>query len=396
MSNMKIDSSTIQMDAGRVYTQSTGYSQTVDAQNEMGDTFHSSTRFVQEFAMYTGTSASNNALSDYDHFDQQAKEGTQSEPLNSGLYNNLGGLNVKLLDVQSALEEFRQQLIKQLEEFMERIRNQLWGHYCDQNNNISSNTPSMARSVSTLGAEETAILDLTTNGNSIGSRWTIQTQNTSWYAESETTVFDGKGTVKTADGRSIEFEVSMEMSRSFMEESTELTEQTRYLLTDPLVIQLKDAPDTIAKETWYFDIDGDGIKDNISQLANGNGFLALDANDNGIIDDGTELFGAKTGNGFKELAAYDEDHNGFIDENDSVYSRLKVWTKDENGEDKLMDLQGADIGAIYLGYADTQFSHNDLATNETKAMVRNTGFFLHESTGQAGIIQQVDFVKQAI
>ena len=34
---------------------------------------------------------------------------------------------------------------------------------------------------------------------------------------------------------------------------------------------------------------------------------------------------------FKDLAEYDEDHNGWIDENDSIFSKLKVWTKDENG-----------------------------------------------------------------
>ena len=43
----------------------------------------------------------------------------------------------------------------------------------------------------------------------------------------------------------------------------------------------------------------------------------------------------KTGNGFSELAEYDSDGNGWIDENDEVYDQLKVWVKDENGKDKL-------------------------------------------------------------
>lgn len=183
----------------------------------------------------------------------------------------------------------------------------------------------------------------------------------------------------------------MEMSRSFVEESTTLSSQTKYILTDPLVIQLEDAPDTISDQKWFFDIDGDGTKEEISELAKGNGFLALDEDENGIIDDGRELFGTKSGNGFKDLAAYDEDGNGWIDENDTVYSKLKIWTKDAEGNDKLMDLQQADIGAIYLGHADTEFTHKSLNANETQAVVRQTGFYLHESTGAAGTIQQIDF-----
>lgn len=395
---MKIDSSTIRMDAGHLYTQSTGCTKTVDAQSANGRTFHSSTTFVQNFAMYTGTTNANKALSQFDTFEQQAMNDDNSTPLNSGLYANTSGMNIQLRDVMSTLEDFRKQLIKQLEEFMERIRQQLWGHYSNSEGCKRSTNSILTgdSSIITLGSEEMAILDLTTNGNSVGSMWTIQTSETMWRQETETTAFSGVGTVKTTDGRSIDFNISMEMSRSFMEESTHLSEYTQYILTDPLVIQLEDAPDSISDQTWLFDIDSDGTTDRIAGLTKGSGFLALDANDNGTIDDGSELFGTQSGNGFKDLAAYDEDGNGFIDENDSVYSRLKIWTRDEQGNDQLMDLKGADIGAIYLGYAGTQFSHNTLDTNETKAMVRNTGFYLHESTGNAGIVQQIDFVKQAV
>jgi hypothetical protein len=237
-------------------------------------------------------------------------------------------------------------------------------------------------------------VDLTTSTTQPGTLWNVSTSTTKKYSEAETTVFQSTGTVQTADGRNIDFNVSMEMSRSFMEESSTLTNQTQYILTDPLVIQLDNAPDVISDQKWLFDIDSDGTKEEISQLANGNGFLALDENGNGIIDDGSELFGTKSGNGFKDLAAYDEDGNGWIDENDSVYSRLKIWTKDENGNDKLMDLQQADIGAIYLGAASTEYTHKTSDTNETQAVVRQTGFYLHESTGEAGTVQQIDFATK--
>ncbi|MDD4111738.1 MAG: hypothetical protein PHC56_01750 [Herbinix sp.] len=85
------------------------------------------------------------------------------------------------------------------------------------------------------------------------------------------------------------------------------------------------------------------------------------------------------------------DGNGWIDENDSVFSRLKVWTKDAEGNDYLMDLKEADVGAIYLGNADTQFSlKND--ENKLNAEIKKTGIYLRESSGVVGTLNHVDMV----
>lgn len=365
---MKINSSQVSMDSERTYTNSTQVTQaTLMRQSGTNNMTFSNTTFTTAYAQYSSTTAKQ-----YDSFIRSTPTGRDAQALVSDLYTNLSNNTVTIENAKSALEKFHEELIERLEQLMERIKQQLLGG---------------------SGFASDSILDLTTSSQP-GTFWTRQDYQDITITETETTTFNGKGSVVTADGRTIDFNISMEMSRKFTETSERLSSGTEYILTDPLVIQLDNAPETISDQKWFFDIDGDGIKEEISQLAKGNAFLALDANGNGKIDDGSELFGTKSGNGFKDLAAYDEDGNGWIDENDSVYSKLKIWVKDSSGNDKLMNLAQADIGAIYLGAANTQFSHNTADTNQTQAVVRQTGFYLHESTGAAGMIQQIDFATK--
>ena len=222
------------------------------------------------------------------------------------------------------------------------------------------------------------------------SRWTVKTTYSSSFTEKECTTFSSTGSVKTADGRELSFNLDMSMSREYMEKHS-ISYVTDYsaILTDPLVINLKDNPVSVSDQSFLFDIDGDGKDETIARMNSDSGALALDKNGDGIINDGNELFGTKTGNGFKELSEYDSDGNGWIDESDEVYEKLKVWITDENGNDKLISLKDADVGAIYLGNAKTTFNVTD-DTNDLKARVRSTGVYLHED-GSAGSVQQVDF-----
>jgi hypothetical protein len=90
----------------------------------------------------------------------------------------------------------------------------------------------------------------------------------------------------------------------------------------------------------YFDLADQGYNRLTSWTAqNGqNGFLCLDRNSNGVIDNGTELFGDNTPkpdgttalNGFDALAIYDRptyggNGNRVLDPSDSIWSRLRIW-----------------------------------------------------------------------
>lgn len=209
--------------------------------------------------------------------------------------------------------------------------------------------------------------------------------------ESEVTKFSTVGTVKTADGREINFNVNVGMSRSFQQYYEQDLQLMSFTMCDPLVINLDTDVAELSDQTFFFDIDGDGEQDEISQLGKGSGYLALDKNGDGIINDGSELFGTASGNGFADLAKYDEDGNGWIDENDAVWSMLKIWCKDENGNDVLYRLADKGVGAICLQNAATDFTLKG-ETGQTRGAVRNTGVFLYEN-GTAGTIQHVDVAK---
>lgn len=211
----------------------------------------------------------------------------------------------------------------------------------------------------------------------------------SYYEEEESTSFSTVGTVKTADGREIEFNLSLTMSRSFKEAYSKNITFGNPALCDPLVINLNTTSAHVTDQKFYFDLDADGTLDSISHLSAGSGFLALDKNNDGIISDGSELFGVHSGDGFLDLAAYDEDGNNWIDERDSIFDRLRIWTKDASGKDVLCAIGKAGVGAIYLGNAQTDFSLNSQKDNTTNARIRKTGIFLYEN-GACGTVQHLD------
>lgn len=223
-------------------------------------------------------------------------------------------------------------------------------------------------------------------------------------SEYERTTVSAEGEVLTADGARVRFSLQLSMERAYSE-TVELRVQAGAAAQrkDPLVINFDGRAAQLMDQRFEFDLDADGQTEALPMLRSGSGFLALDRNNDGRINDGRELFGALTGDGFGELLAFDSDGNGWIDSGDTIFGRLRVWMPDPTAPEtgtrsreeqerrsggQLLTLEEAGIAAISLRPISSAFDLRG-ANNSDLGQVRSTGLYLSTSL-QAGTVQQID------
>lgn len=164
-------------------------------------------------------------------------------------------------------------------------------------------------------------------------------------------------------------------------------------LIDPLIIDLGGDGVELSDDTFSFDLDADGESDQISRPKGNSGFLALDKNGDGIINDGTELFGTQNGDGFKDLARYDSNGDGKIDKDDPIYDKLRIWKPGANGDQgELIGLGEVGIGAIYLDAKNNEQLMQS-TNGETLGVQRKSAAY-QRTDGSEGQIYHVDLAKR--
>ena len=207
--------------------------------------------------------------------------------------------------------------------------------------------------------------------------------------EAEATTFKATGAFSTGDGREFSFAVELTMRREFRQE-VNFSLRAGDALKDPLVINFSGGPVELTGPEFAFDLDGDGQGEAINFVKSGSAFLVLDRNGDNTVNDGRELFGPSSGDGFRELATYDADGNGWIDEADPVFQQLRLWTGEEADTRQLLSLGVKGVGAICLGRVSSPFSLKDDA-NDLRGRVRESGIYARED-GSLGTIQQIDLM----
>ncbi len=195
------------------------------------------------------------------------------------------------------------------------------------------------------------------------------------------------GSVQLADGRDISFSLDFSMERESMVRESVAWRAAGGVLMDPLVFSFDCDLRMLSNKSFHFDLNCDGQSDESFSLQPGSGFLALDLDNDGLIMNGSELFGPTTGHGFQELAMHDSDGNGWIDENDPVFSKLRIWKPGSPDNTDLIGLTEAGIGAISLTHDQTSFQLRD-RNNMLMGEVAASGFFLTED-GEVRPLQEI-------
>lgn len=202
--------------------------------------------------------------------------------------------------------------------------------------------------------------------------------------------FRSTGSITTGDGREIDFAMNLSVSRTST--TVSMAESGLPWLVDPLVLSFADGLDSLEHASFLFDLDGDGIAEEIGGLRAGSGFLALDHNHDSVINDGSELFGPLTGSGFGELSNYDDDANGWLDARDPVFDQLLVWMNAGGDSERLVSLREAGVGALSLAALSTDFVMKN-GDGTVMGELARAGLFFMEN-GEVRSMQEIDLAAR--
>jgi hypothetical protein len=198
----------------------------------------------------------------------------------------------------------------------------------------------------------------------------------------ERSEFEAKARIATEDGRTIDIDLRQIQERLQRHEE-HVSVRAGDALKDPIVVDLGLAGTTVAAEPKSVDLDGDGTGEALPHLGESSPFLVHDRDGDGVVDDGSELFGPTTGDGYAELRALDDDGNQFLDAGDAAWDRLALWIGDD-----LVGLTDAGIGALYLGDVSAPFELLD-AAGDRRAQQQAMSFWVGED-GSSGTTRRID------
>jgi hypothetical protein len=191
--------------------------------------------------------------------------------------------------------------------------------------------------------------------------------------------FSGQLTLDS--GESIQFALDFSMEVSWARYS--YSEQR---LQDPLLLSLAGTPVQLTDSSTEFDLLGNGHMVKLPQLGAQQYYLAYDRDQNKQINNGTELFGPTTGNGFAELAEFDDNGNGFIDPSDDIWQYLYLWQPEQN----LLSMQQAQLGAISIESVVTRMPLYN-SQHQLTAQLQRSGLAFQQD-GTPALVQQIDLV----
>jgi hypothetical protein len=140
---------------------------------------------------------------------------------------------------------------------------------------------------------------------------------------------------------------------------------------------------SLAASTALFDYDGDGVLENTAWIENSDALLVNDVNNDGIINNASELFGNYTKNsdgsiaksGYQALSYYDTNSDGVVNATDTRFSELKLWIdSDQDGVTDSGELKTlSEMGVTSLKLNDPTKPYAPTSEN-TNTIIQETTF----------------------
>ena len=134
---------------------------------------------------------------------------------------------------------------------------------------------------------------------------------------------------------------------------------------------------SLQTSTTFFDLDADGFSEKTGWVKPDDGLLALDKNNNGRIDNITELFGNATTDGFIILKQLDSNNDNIIDSRDTQFADLRIWKDlDSDGLTDVGELQSLaiwGIQSISLNYQTTNLVNEGNRISSTSTYTLTNG-----------------------
>ena len=208
-----------------------------------------------------------------------------------------------------------------------------------------------------------------------------------WHSHEQQLNYQVQGEFNINDQElSLNYNLSISSERS----SYSKLEMSAAALKDPLLVQFGSQGLGNIQGQTSFAINQDNTLDNLPIFTGDIGYLVYDQNNNQRADDGSELFGPRTGQGFVELAQMDSNKNGFIDVGDQQFEQLYLWqpSDDSNQTEQWLSLKEAKIQAISLSAISTPFDFYD-QQGKIQAQLRQSSFAISED-GYGRGVHQVD------
>lgn len=142
--------------------------------------------------------------------------------------------------------------------------------------------------------------------------------------------------------------------------------------TPPIVLDLNSngiTSTSLEGSEAYFDYDGNGRRELSAWVEKDDALLAVDLNNDGVINNASELFGTYTklsdgtlaSDGYNALNEYDTNNDGIVDAHDEKFSNLRLWQDaNQNGKTDAGELKSlVELGVTSLSLTTTTINRDE-------------------------------------